>query len=171
MQAATGIEALDEAHGFGFDTFAHEVAHQAHYYAFTPVQRARIRALYQRALAEGRCLDFYAATNEAEYFSQGVEAFASLAKRPGGETTHGHTRFELWRVDRDLHDFVAGVVAYDPLAVHGERERLLAAACAVALRVGRPQDAVVAAGMMAGGEARDGWLRAAERADSAARCH
>lgn len=171
MQAATGIEALDEAHGFGFDTFAHEVAHQAHYYAFTPVQRARIRALYQRALAEGRCLDFYAATNEAEYFGQGVEAFASLAKRPGGETTHGHTRFELWRVDRDLHDFVAEVVAYDPLAVPGARERLLAAACAVALRVGRPQDAVVAAGMMAAGEARDGWLRAAERADTAARCH
>lgn len=171
MQAATGIEALDEAHGFGFDTFAHEVAHQAHYYAFTPVQRARIRALYQRALAEGRCLDFYAATNEAEYFGQGVEAFASLAKRPGGETTHGHTRFELWRVDRELHDFVAEVVAFDPLAVPGARERLLAAACAVALRVGRPQDALVAAGMMAAGEARDGWLRAAERADAAARCH
>lgn len=171
MQAATGIEALDEAAGFGFDTFAHEVAHQAHYYAFTPLQRARIRALYQRALAEGRCLDFYAATNEAEYFGQGVEAFASLGKRPGGETTHGHTRFELWRVDRELHDFVAEVVALDPLAVPGARERLLAAACAVALRVGRPQDAVVAAGMMAAGEARDGWQRAAARAEAAARCH
>jgi tetratricopeptide (TPR) repeat protein len=171
MQAATGIEALDEAASFGFDTFAHEVAHQAHFYAFTPLQRARIRALYQRALAEGRCLDFYAATNEAEYFGQGVEAFASLGKRPGSETTHGHTRFELRRIDRELHDFVAEVVAFDPLATPGVREALLAAACDVALRVGRPQDAVVAAGMMAPGAQQDRWTALAARAEAAARCH
>lgn len=171
VQAATGIEALDEAATFGFDTFAHEVAHQAHYYAFTPTQRARIRALYHTALAEGRCLDYYAASNEAEYFGQGVEAFASLGKRPGGETTHGHTRFELRRVDRALHDFVAEVVAHDPLATPGRREILLAAAAAVALRVGRPEDAAVAADMMAPGAVRDRWLAVAERAVAAARCH
>lgn len=171
VQAATGIEALDEAAAFGFDTLAHEVAHQAHYFTFTPLQRARIRSLYNKALAEGRCLDYYAASNEAEYFGQGVEAFASLGKRPGGETTHGHTRFELYRVDRDLHDFLAGVVDFDPLAMPGRRERVLEAAIGVALRAGRAQDAVVAAGMLAPGPLRDRWLAAAESAAAASTCH
>ncbi len=171
VQAATGIEALDDAATFGFDTFAHEVAHQVHNYALTPLQKARIQSLYGKALAEGRCLDFYAASNAWEYFGQGVEAFASLAKRPGGETTHGHTRFELWRVDRDLHDFIAGLVAFDPLATPTRRETVLTAAIAVALRAGRPHDALVAAGMLAPGEARERWLAAAEQAVQIARCH
>ncbi len=170
-QAATGIEALDDAASFGFDTFAHEVAHQVHYYAFTPLLRARIRSLYQAAIAEGRCLDYYAASNEAEYFGQGVEAFASLCKRPGGETTHGHTRFELYALDRGLHDFVASVVDFDPLAQPAVRERLLAAAVAVALRCGRAGDAEVAASMMSPGAERDRLLAAAARAQASARCH
>ncbi|MFN7672240.1 MAG: hypothetical protein ACK5S5_17495 [Planctomycetota bacterium] len=171
VHAATGIEALDEAASFGFDTFAHEVAHQVHYYAFTPTQRARLRALYRAAVDAGRCLDYYAATNEAEYLGQGVEAFVSLGKRPGAETTHGHTRFELRRLDPELHDFLAGLVTWDPLADPARRERLLVAAVAVALRVGRPEDAVVAAGMMAAGGERDRWLAVAEKAALAQRCH
>ena len=171
IQAATGIEALDDAAQFGFDTLAHEIAHQAHFFSLLPLQRARIRALYQRALAGGHCLDYYAASNEAEYFGQGVEAFASLAKRPGGETTHGHTRFELYAVDRELHDFVATLVDYDPLKLPGTRERVLEAAVAVALRCGRSEDALVAATMMSPGPERERLLAEAERAAAAARCH
>jgi hypothetical protein len=170
-QAATGIEALDDAATFGFDTFAHEVAHQVHYYAFTRAQRTRLRALYQQALAEGRCLDFYAASNEAEYFGQGVEAFACLGKRPGGETTHGHTRFELLAVDPELHAFLVGAVDCDPLATPGRREVVLEAAVAVALRCGRPRDAVVAAGLLSPGPLRERLLADAEQALAAARCH
>ncbi len=163
--AATGIEALDDASQFGFDTLVHEIAHQVHYYALKQVDQARIRDLYKRAREQGRCLDYYAATNEAEYFGQGVEAFASLGKRPGGETTHGHTRFELFRVDRELHDFVARVVDRDPLA--GERRvELLEAAIEVALRCGRPDDAVVAAGLLPEGPRR---VEATRRADAALR--
>lgn len=171
VQAATGIEALDDAAAFGFDTLAHEVAHQVHFFALTPLQRARIRSLYGRALAEGRCLDHYAASNEAEYFGQGVEAFVSLGKRPGGEATHGHTRFELWRVDRELHDFVAGLVDFDPLVQPGVRERVLAAAVAVALRCARPDDALVAARLLSPGPERERLVAAAEQAVAAARCH
>jgi hypothetical protein len=171
VHAATGIEALDDSAMFGFDTLAHEVAHQVHFYALSRVQRARIRSLWQQAVAAGRCLDYYAATNDAEYFGQGVEAFASLAKRPGGETTHGHTRWELWRVDRDLHDFIAEVVDYDPLATGERRTQVLVAAIAAALRVGRTADAVVAAGMLAPGDERERWLAESMRADAAARCH
>jgi tetratricopeptide (TPR) repeat protein len=171
VQAATGIEALDEAATFGFDTFAHEVAHQVHVLGFNQLQKARLRSLYQAALANGRCLDFYAASNEAEYFGQGVEAFASFGKRPGGETTHGHTRFELFAVDRELHDFIAGLVAVDPLRMPGRRERVLEAAVAVALRCGRPRDAEVAAGMLPEGALRERLLAAARSGMAAARSH
>ena len=54
VRAATGIEALDEAATFGFDTFAHEVAHQVHFFTFNPLERARIRSLYKKAMAERR---------------------------------------------------------------------------------------------------------------------
>lgn len=167
LQAATGIESLDEALAFGFDTLVHEIAHQVHTYSFSRVQKARIKQLYQRALRENRCLDYYAASNDSEYFGQGVEAFASLGKRPGGETTHGHTRFELLRVDPELHEFIASVVEHDPLRDPQQRERLLGLGVAVALRCGRPADAVVAAGLMRPGAERDRLLAAA-RAELAA---
>jgi tetratricopeptide (TPR) repeat protein len=171
MRAATGIEALDEAATFGFDTFAHEVAHQVHFFTFTPLQRVRVRSLYRDAMAEKRCLDYYAASNEAEYFGQGVEAFVSLAKRPGGETTHGHTRFELMRLDPELHDFIAGLVSYDPLADSASREGLLAASVQVAIRCGRPDDALVAAKLLSAGASRDELLEAAKLAVRLHRSH
>lgn len=171
IQAATGIEALDDATSFGFDTLAHEVAHQVHLHTFTRLQRLRIRVLYQQALDQGRCLDYYAASNEAEYFGQGIEAFVSFGKRPGGETTHGHTRFELYAVDRELHDFIASVVDFDPLQMPQVRERLLAAAVAVAIRCGRAAEANTAASLLSPGPLRDELLERAAAAAALARCH
>ena len=153
LRAATGIESLDEAAQFGFNTLVHEIAHQVHYYAVPHGERVKIRKLYTDGVSGGRCLDYYAASNEAEYFGQGVEAFASFGKRPGGETTHGHTRFELLRRDPALHEFIAGIVDRDPLA-GPERRQILLAAFNVALRCGRPQDAVVAAGLLSRGPER-----------------
>ncbi|MCB9869507.1 MAG: tetratricopeptide repeat protein [Planctomycetes bacterium] len=164
LQAATGIEALDEAGQFGFDTLAHEIAHQAHLYAFSPLLRAKIHRLYEEAKAAGRCLDFYAASNDAEYFGQGVEAFSALGKRPGCEKTHGHTRFELMRVDPQLHDLIASLVDFDPLRDPALRAKLLPLAVEVALASGRPDDAAVAARMMAAGVARDQLLVRVRRA-------
>lgn len=171
MHAATGIEALDEAATFGFDTFAHEVAHQVHFFTFSPLQRARVRSLYRAAMQQRCCLDYYAASNEAEYFGQGVEAFVSLAKRPGSETTHGHTRFELLRIDPKLHDFIATLVSFDPLADPERREELLAASVAVAIRCGRCDDAVVAAKMMSPGANRLELLTVAREARRAQRSY
>lgn len=171
MQAATGIESLDEAAQFGFDTLVHEIAHQVHFFAFSRVEQARLRSLYQAAVSNRTFLDYYAASNEAEYFGQGVEAFASLGKRPGGETTHGHTRFELLAVDPALHAFIASVVDYDPLADPAAREPLLVAAIGVALRCGRPADALVAAGLLPDGPTRQRWLSEAQCAAAAATSH
>lgn len=171
LRAATGIEALDEAATFGFDTFAHEVAHQVHFFTFNPLERARIRSLYKKAMAERRCLDYYAASNEAEYFGQGVEAFVSLAKRPGSETTHGHTRWELLRVDPELYAFIVSLVDFDPLLDGPARQRLLTASVEVALRCGRPRDAAVAAEMLNPGPAKQRWLAECERVRKEMRSH
>ena len=122
-------------------------------------------------MVERRCLDYYAASNEAEYFGQGVEAFVSLAKRPGCETTHGHTRWELKRVDPDLYAFIASVVDYDPLKDKGARQGLLQAAVEGSLRCGRPEDAQVAAEMMAAGKDRDQALVRIREAELELRCH
>lgn len=168
LRAATGIEALDEAAAFGFDTLAHEVAHQVHLHGFDRRSiGVRIRAAYDRAIEEGRCLDYYAASNYAEYFGQGVEAFHCLVKRPSTEATHGHTRFELLRADPALHDLIAELVDFDPLARgRAERERLLAACVEAALAVGRVEDALTAVGML-----EEGALRSAleARTESLAR--
>ena len=164
LRAATGIEALDEAARFEFNTLSHELAHQAHFYAFSLQQRRTVTKLFEAATRKGRCLDFYAATNEAEYFGQGVEAFVSLAKRPGCEKTHGHTRFELFRTDPDLYHFIANVVEFDPLERPADRAALLPAAVHAALLSGRPGDAVAAAGMMDAGLERDRLLARARRA-------
>ncbi|MHC4514722.1 MAG: hypothetical protein ACYTGW_20405 [Planctomycetota bacterium] len=164
LQAATGIEALDEARSFSFNTVAHEIAHQAHLFAFRQVKRLRVRRLYYAAKVGGRCLDFYAASNEAEYFGQGVEAFVSFAKRPGSQKTHGHTRFELYRVDRDLHALIAGLVGFDPLRDPQQRRKLLPLCAEVALQCGRPRDALVAAEMMVAGPARELLLQRAREA-------
>ncbi|MCK5944226.1 MAG: tetratricopeptide repeat protein [Planctomycetes bacterium] len=171
LRAATGIEALDDAATFGFDTFAHEVAHQVHFFTFSPLERARIRSLYKQAMAKRCCLDYYAASNEAEYFGQGVEAFVSLAKRPGSETTHGHTRWELQRVDRALYDFIGALVDFDPLADPSSRQQLLALSARVALRCGRPEDALVAAEMMNPGAERQRLLGEIEVARRTLRSH
>ena len=152
LNAATGIEALDGPAAFCFDTMAHEVAHQVHLFGFDHLERSRIKRLYEAAMREGRALDYYAASNETEYFAQGVEAFVALGKRPGRQVTHGHTRFELFRRDPDLYRFVASKLAYDPLRDLPEaaRTQLLQHAARFALRCGRTEDAVTAASWLTG---------------------
>ncbi len=164
LRAATGIEALDDVRRLGFDTLAHEIAHQIHLYVMNRSYRLRIRALYQQAEKESLFLDYYAGSNEAEYFAQGVEAFASLGKRPCSAITHGHTRFELYRRDPDLHDLIASLVDHDLILVPEVRESVLPLAIEVALRCGRPEDAVLAAKWMPTGPRQEILLDRARRA-------
>ncbi len=173
LRAATGIEALDDAASAGFDTLAHEIAHQVHVHGFA--QRSvdvRIRELYAAARREGRLLDYYAGSNHAEYFGQGVEAFVSLIKRPVTEPTHGHTRFELLRVDPGLHALIAELVDHDPLGDDvpvAERTARLAAIARAALATDRPEDAKLAAGMMPSSGDRAALWQRAHRASQRAR--
>ncbi len=115
LRAATGVEALDEAREGGFQTLVHELAHQVHLYLFSAKERREIRSLYEDAKRNHRCLDYYAAANEAEYFAQGVEAWVSLWKAAGQPVTHGHTRFELARRDPALFRWIERRLGPSPL--------------------------------------------------------
>lgn len=104
--AVTGIEYLDQAARGGFNTIAHEFAHQVHIAALSKSEVKSIRNLYEQARREGRTLDYYAAANEYEYFAQGYEAFISLRKRPSAGVTARHTNQELLAQDPELYSFL-----------------------------------------------------------------
>lgn len=104
--SASGIEYLEQAAQGGFNTIAHEFAHQVHIAAMGKREVAAIRRLYEQAVREKRTLDHYAAANEHEYFAQGYEALISERKRAGSGVTGRHTREELARRDPELYKFL-----------------------------------------------------------------
>ncbi len=104
--AVSGIEYLDQAARGGFNTIAHEFAHQVHIAALSKSEVKTIRKLYEQASREGRTLDYYAAANEYEYFAQGYEAFISSRKRPSAGVTARHTNHELLARDPELYRFL-----------------------------------------------------------------
>jgi tetratricopeptide (TPR) repeat protein len=106
VAAATGIEKLRAATSFGFNTFAHEFAHQLLRQAFPANLRKQVDTLYKRARSEGRCLDYYAASNVDEYFAQGYEALVSHVKRGCQRDTARHTRKELQEKDPAFYAFL-----------------------------------------------------------------
>jgi tetratricopeptide (TPR) repeat protein len=110
----SGIEYLDQAALGGFNTIAHEFAHQVHIAAMSKSELKEIRRLYEIARREGRTLDYYAAWNEDEYFAQGYEAFISESKRPAAGITGRHTRRELLARDPELYRFLINLTGRRP---------------------------------------------------------
>ena len=102
----SGIEYLDQAARGGFNTIAHEFAHQVHITAMGKSEKKEIRRLYERARRQGGALDYYAAADEHEYFAQGYEAFISERKRPSAGVTARHTNNELLTGDPELYAFI-----------------------------------------------------------------
>ena len=99
----SGIEYVEMAARRGANIIAHEFAHQFHIAALGTDDARLVRKLYERALHEGRTLDFYAAADEYEYFAQGYEAFVSDFKRPAASVTARHTNRELSGRDPRLY--------------------------------------------------------------------
>ncbi|MGQ9897776.1 MAG: hypothetical protein ACUVR8_09515 [Acidobacteriota bacterium] len=98
----SGIETLQAVEHGGFNTLAHEFAHQIHSCALDAATLERIEKLYDAAVRAGRTLDYYAASDKFEYFAQGYEAYISTVKRRPASPTAGHTREELARRDPQL---------------------------------------------------------------------
>jgi hypothetical protein len=108
--AATGAEKLREAAEFAFNTFAHELGHQIHRVGLSKEQQQVVSSLYAKAKAANQFLDYYAASNEDEYFAQGYEAFVSPLKRGCLTETARHTRRELEAKDQELFQFLRTIL-------------------------------------------------------------
>ncbi|MHC4599378.1 MAG: tetratricopeptide repeat protein [Planctomycetota bacterium] len=104
--AVTGVETLWPATRMGPSTLAHEFAHQVHRYALGGEHKSRLTRLYKKAKKAGRCLDYYAAENEQEYFAQGYEAFVSDFKRPTSSETGKHIRSDLKKKDPAFYAYL-----------------------------------------------------------------
>lgn len=102
------MEELRDVKYLRANVVAHELAHQVHM-VFSPAQCAELKRLFLNARREDRTLDWYANTNEHEYFAQGYEAFVSEAKLPDQKDAAGHTREELRERDPDLFRFIEGL--------------------------------------------------------------
>jgi tetratricopeptide (TPR) repeat protein len=105
----SGLEYIGLASRAGFNTIAHEFAHQVHLTALDKSAVKAIRRLYENAMREDRGLDYYAETDEYEYFAQGYEAFIAEVKRPATGATARHTKRELLQRDPELHRFLEGL--------------------------------------------------------------
>lgn len=110
LVTVSGIEYLDVAMRGGFNTVAHEFAHQVHTSILSSEINDRIKKLYQQAVKDSKVLDYYAASNEWEYFAQGYEAYISEFKRPSAGVTARHTRAELKELDPDLYDLLEELI-------------------------------------------------------------
>ncbi len=102
----SGLEYIETAALGGFNTIAHEFAHQVHMVALDKEETRQIAALYEKARQQDRLLDYYAAANEFEYFAQAYEAFISTHKRPSAGVTARHTRLELQARDPEMYRFL-----------------------------------------------------------------
>ncbi len=102
----SGLEYIDMAARAGYHTIAHEFAHQVQMIAMDRADLNAIHQLYVAAVRDNRALDYYAASDELEYFAQGYEAFTSLVKRPATGMTARHTRGELMARDPELYKFI-----------------------------------------------------------------
>jgi tetratricopeptide (TPR) repeat protein len=105
----SGLEYIGLASRAGFNTIAHEFAHQVHLTAMDKNEVKAIRKLYENAMREDRALDYYAETDEYEYFAQGYEAFIAELKRPATGATARHTKRDLMMRDPQLYRFIEGL--------------------------------------------------------------
>jgi len=117
LTTASGVEYLDAAMRGDFNTIAHEFAHQIHTSVFDDRMKRRILSLYTRAKTRERTLDYYAASNEFEYFAQGYEAYISPFKRPSAAVTARHTRDELRRKDPELYQLIDELAKESPIKI------------------------------------------------------
>jgi hypothetical protein len=98
---------------WGEDIFLHELAHTISMFGAYTVDRTfegRLRAAYVAAINAGRWRDTYAATNEQEYFAEGVQSYFDANQSPQ-PAIHNEidTREELRVYDPDLFDLVREV--------------------------------------------------------------
>ena len=97
------------------DIMIHEFAHTIHNVGISPVYpdfNDELQASLEKALAEGKWKNVYAATNIEEYWAEGVQTWFNVnaeVNNDGGDGNHNkvNTREELKRYDPGLYSILA----------------------------------------------------------------
>jgi tetratricopeptide (TPR) repeat protein len=103
--ALSGEDWERDVRNLRFNVVAHEFTHQVHG-LFPKELRDEVKALFEKAKAGRKTLDFYADFNEFEYLAVGVEAYVSEEKLADQKVAYGHTRKELLDKDPDLYRLI-----------------------------------------------------------------
>lgn len=103
--ALSGEDWERDVRNLRFNVVAHEFTHQVHGF-FPKALLDEVKALFAKAKAERKTLDFYADFNEYEYLATGVEAYVSEAKLADQKVAYGHTRQELLDKDPELYKLI-----------------------------------------------------------------
>lgn len=97
--------------GFPGDPYAseniliHEFAHNIHLRGLVRIDKtfdSRLRKAYDAAMEKGLWKDKYAATNDREYWAEGVQSWFNNNREPDHDHNHVNTRVELWEYDPEL---------------------------------------------------------------------
>jgi len=78
---------------------------------------ARLKEAYRQAMAARLWVNTYAASNEKEYWAEGVQSYFDTnlqSDPPNGIHNHVNTRAELLAYDRRLHDLVQSIFTDTP---------------------------------------------------------
>jgi len=119
-----GIEYVERGVHLQRNVLLHEFVHLFHIELLTEAQKRRIRALYLQAMKEGRTLDYYAASNEHEYFAQTYTAYFMERKVHPLNHKAANTASELKQKDPACWAFIDSLVQEQKLALQGDSKAL-----------------------------------------------
>jgi predicted Zn-dependent protease len=117
---ATGIEYVERGAHLERNVTLHEFIHLVHGMLLSEKEVRRISALYFKAMEEKRTLDYYAASNEFEYFAQAYPAYFSKQKVHPLNHKSLNTRYDLEQKDPALYAFIDSLVKKEQAALSGK---------------------------------------------------
>ena len=95
----------------------HEFAHTIHQMGLSkrdPSFETRLQTIYQQAMTDGLWKETYAATNEAEYWAEGVQAYFDTNRESDALHNHVNTREELQKYDPRLFALIDESLGMNP---------------------------------------------------------
>lgn len=116
---AAGIEYVERGAYQERNVLLHEFVHLFHLKALSDAEIRAIRALYLKAMAENRTLDYYSANNEHEYYAQAYPAYFEAEKVHPLDFKSMNTTADLKLKDPGLYQFLDKMVAKEKAALSG----------------------------------------------------
>ncbi|WP_285008386.1 tetratricopeptide repeat protein [Pedobacter faecalis] len=121
---AAGIEYVEKGAFGERNVLLHEYVHLFHGTVLTDEENRKIRALYYKAMEEGRTLDYYSQNNESEYFAQTYPAYFEAVKVHPLDFKSMNTRSDLQRKDPEMFSFIHKLVSKERAYQAGDHKAM-----------------------------------------------